>query len=64
MTPGLWHYVQQWIATAVMLLVSAWAAPVIAQSYPSKPIRLIVPVPPVDVPALGEGVGVGAETGQ
>jgi hypothetical protein len=47
----------------IVLFLSVWA-PSFAQSYPSKPIRLIVPVPPVDVPALGEGVGVGAETGQ
>jgi tripartite-type tricarboxylate transporter receptor subunit TctC len=28
---------------AIVLLASLWAAPVVAQNYPSKPIRLIVP---------------------
>jgi tripartite-type tricarboxylate transporter receptor subunit TctC len=30
----------------MMLLSSLWAAPVVAQNYPSKSIRLIVPYPP------------------
>ena len=46
MTPGLCHCVQQWLALAMMLCASLWVAPVGAQPYPSKPIRLIVPVPP------------------
>ncbi|HEV8518312.1 MAG TPA: tripartite tricarboxylate transporter substrate binding protein [Burkholderiales bacterium] len=46
MTPGLWHCVEQWMAIAMLLLVSLWTAPIVAQPYPSKPIRLIVPVPP------------------
>ena len=46
MTPGLWHCVQQWMAIAMLLLVSPLATPIFAQPYPSKPIRLIVPVPP------------------
>ena len=43
MTPGLWHWTQRWLAIAMLLVASLWAAPVAAQNYPSKPIRLIVP---------------------
>src|SRR6185295_19029126 len=46
MTPGLWHWIQQWLAIVMMLLASLWATPIVAQTYPSKPIRLIVPFPP------------------
>jgi tripartite-type tricarboxylate transporter receptor subunit TctC len=46
MTPGLWHFAQRWLAIAMLLLASLWAAPVVAQNYPSKPIRLIVPYAP------------------
>ena len=46
MTPGLWHWAQQWLAIAMLLLASQWAAPVAAQQYPSRPIRLIVPYAP------------------
>jgi len=46
MTPGLWHWAQLWLAIATMLLASLWAAPVVAQNYPSKPMRFIVPFAP------------------
>src|SRR5258706_7960089 len=39
-----WNCARQIIAAAI--LASQCAAPVVAQSYPSKPIRLIVPFPP------------------
>jgi tripartite-type tricarboxylate transporter receptor subunit TctC len=49
----------------MVLLSSLWAAPVVAQSYPSKPIRLISPYPPggandilarIIAPKLGENL--------
>lgn len=40
--PGLWHRTLRWLAIAMSLISSLWAAPVVAQSYPSKPIRLII----------------------
>jgi len=46
MTPGLWHWIQRRLTIAIVLLVSFWAAPVVAQNYPSKPIRFIVPFAP------------------
>ena len=46
MTPGLWHLVQRWLAIAIVLMASQWTPPVVAQNYPSKPIRFIVPFPP------------------
>ena len=46
MTPGLWHWIQRCLATAIVLLAPLWASPVIAQNYPSKAVRLIVPYPP------------------
>ncbi|HEV8518038.1 MAG TPA: tripartite tricarboxylate transporter substrate binding protein [Burkholderiales bacterium] len=46
MTPGLWHWTQRWLAIAIVLLASLGSPPVAAQSYPSKPIRLIVPYAP------------------
>ncbi len=39
-------YGRKWLALAIVLAVSLWAAPVVAQDYPSKPIRFIVPFPP------------------
>ncbi|MFN7085081.1 MAG: Bug family tripartite tricarboxylate transporter substrate binding protein [Burkholderiales bacterium] len=38
--PGSWQRILRRLALA--LLSSLWAAPVVAQSYPSKPIRLII----------------------
>jgi len=46
MPPGLWHMAQRWLAIALVLLSSTWTVAVVAQPYPSKPIRLIVPYPP------------------
>ena len=40
------HSTQRWPAIALVPLILLWDTPVIAQSYPSKPIRLIVPYPP------------------
>src|SRR5260221_2946658 len=37
---------QRSLAIAIVLLASLWAAPVVAQNYPSKAVRLIVPYPP------------------
>src|SRR5882724_11402085 len=45
-TPGLWHYTQRWLTISMVLLASLWAAPVVAQNYPTKAVRLIVPYPP------------------
>ena len=44
--PGLWHCILRWVAAALLLLTWTLAAPVLAQNYPSKTIRLIVPWPP------------------
>ena len=44
--PGLWHRVLQWHAAALFAVASLWTAAVVAQPYPSKLIRLIVPWPP------------------
>src|SRR5580765_1388875 len=46
MTPGLWHRAQRWLAIAIVLMTSLWIPPVVAQTYPSKPIRMIVPFAP------------------
>ena len=46
MTPGLWHWAQRWLAIAMVLMTSLWTPPVVAQTYPSKPIRMIVPYAP------------------
>ena len=39
-------YGSRWLAIAMVLLSSLWSAPIVAQNYPSKPIRFIVPFPP------------------
>jgi len=67
MTPGLWHWAQRWLAIALVPLLSLWAAPVVAQSYPSKPVRFILPFPaggPTDI--LGRIIGqkLAVELGQ
>lgn len=43
---GLWHGTLRRIASAMIALASFAALPVVAQTYPSKPIRFIVPFPP------------------
>jgi tripartite-type tricarboxylate transporter receptor subunit TctC len=64
--PGLGQYIQRWLAIA--LVAGAWLAPgaSFAQSYPSKPVRVIVPFAPgggsdilarVLVPKLTEYLG-------
>ena len=66
-TPGLWHWIQQWLTVVMMLLALLWAAPIAAQNYPSKPIRLIVPFPPgggVDIVARTVGEKLSARLGQ
>src|SRR5258708_18099973 len=45
-TPGLWHWTQRRLAVAMLLLASLWVMPAVAQNYPSKPIRLILPSAP------------------
>ncbi len=45
--PGLWHRALRWFVKAMIAAASIIALPVVAaESYPSKPIRLIVPFPP------------------
>src|SRR5947207_1529616 len=43
---ALWHGVSRRIARVMIALASFAVAPVVAQTYPSKPIRFIVPFPP------------------
>ena len=52
---------------AAALAVSAWAAPALAQSFPNRPIKLIVPFPPGgQTDALGRALGqyISKELGQ
>ncbi len=44
--PGLWHRVLRWFAIALVAMTSLFAIPSVAQTYPSKPVRLIIPFPP------------------
>jgi tripartite-type tricarboxylate transporter receptor subunit TctC len=44
--PGLLHCVLQWIAVLLALAASLTAIPAVAQPYPAKPIRLLVPFGP------------------
>src|SRR5258706_4633130 len=44
--PGLWHSILQRFAIALYAAASLFALPSLAQTYPSKPIRVIVPYPP------------------
>jgi len=44
--PGLWHRIQHRLAIALVAVVSLITATSFAQTYPSKPIRLIVPAAP------------------
>src|SRR5260221_6569807 len=46
MMPGLWHRAHQWLAIAIVLMTSLWIPRAVAQTSPSKPIRLIVPFAP------------------
>jgi len=45
-TPGLWHCALQQFAIALVAGASLAAGPSFAQSYPSKPVRVIVPFAP------------------
>src|SRR5258705_1109906 len=38
--------ISRWLASSMVLLASFWAAPIVAQNYPSKPIRILVPFVP------------------
>jgi tripartite-type tricarboxylate transporter receptor subunit TctC len=44
--PGLWHRALRSVLAALLAGVSIAAMPVIAQTYPSKPVRMIVPFVP------------------
>ena len=37
---------RKWISIVACLVLAAWAGPVAAQTYPARPITLIVPYPP------------------
>ena len=51
------------LSIAMFAAASVFALPAVAQTYPSKPVRIIV-LGKGGAPDLGEGVAVGAETGQ
>jgi tripartite-type tricarboxylate transporter receptor subunit TctC len=44
--PGLWHCILRSLAALLSAGTFVYAPPSAAQSYPSKPIRLVVPYPP------------------
>src|SRR6185437_1386942 len=44
--PGLWHSSLRRFAMALCAAASLFALSSVAQTYPSKPIRVIVPYPP------------------
>ena len=46
MPPGWWHSVLQRLAIAMFAPILLIPGAAIAQSYPSKPIRILVPFPP------------------
>jgi tripartite-type tricarboxylate transporter receptor subunit TctC len=45
-TPGLLHWVLRWFATWLFAGASLFVLPAVAQTYPSKPVRVIVPFAP------------------
>jgi len=65
--PGWWHGVLRRVAMALIAVTSLAAGTVIAQQYPARPIRFIVPFPPgggndivgrIVAQKLSEGFGV------
>jgi tripartite-type tricarboxylate transporter receptor subunit TctC len=65
--PGLWHRVLRWMAIALVAGVSINATPVVAQNYPTKPIRFVVAFPPgggTDILARTIGQKLGERFGQ
>jgi len=44
--PGLWHDILCWSAIALVAASSLFALSAVAQTYPARPIRLLIPFPP------------------
>jgi tripartite-type tricarboxylate transporter receptor subunit TctC len=65
--PGLWHRVLRSLAVALMLAATLGTQSSFAQTYPSKPVRMIVPYPPggaTDILARVIGQKLGESLGQ
>jgi tripartite-type tricarboxylate transporter receptor subunit TctC len=44
--PGWWHNILRRVVNALSLVAMLFALPVVAQTYPSKPVRVVIPWPP------------------